>query len=52
MYRPYSSNVRPFLSVGSLLLFIGGTWGAKWAVATAIGLMLFCGWWVVATLHA
>jgi hypothetical protein len=50
MHRPYVPHVRPFLFVGSLLLFIGSTWGAGWAIASTVGLMLFCGWWVVAAL--
>jgi hypothetical protein len=50
MHRPHALRVRPFLFVGSLWLFIGSTWGVGWAIATAIGLMLFCGWWVVGAL--
>jgi hypothetical protein len=28
MHRPHTPHVRPFLFVGSLLPFIGSTWGA------------------------
>lgn len=37
MHRPHVPHVRPFLFVGSLLCFIGSTWGMGWAVATAVG---------------
>ena len=50
MHRPHTPHVRPFLFVGSLLLFIASTWDAGWTVATSIGLSLCWGWWVVGTL--
>jgi hypothetical protein len=50
MHRPHAPNFRPFLFVGSLWLFIGSTWGVGWAIATAVGLILLCGWCVVGAL--
>ena len=50
MHRPHAPHVRPFPFVGSLLCFIGSTWGVGWAIASTVGLMLLCGWWVVGAL--
>jgi hypothetical protein len=50
MHRPHTPNIRPFLFVGSLLCFIGSTWGMGWAIATAAGLVLCWGWWGVGPL--
>jgi hypothetical protein len=47
-----SPDYRPLMFISSLLLFMGSTWGAKWAVVTATGLILCWGWWVVGTLRA
>jgi hypothetical protein len=52
MHRPHVPHVRPFLFVGSLLLFVGSTWGVKWAIVTATGLALCWGWLVAGTLRA
>jgi hypothetical protein len=51
MHRPHAPNIRPFLFVGSLWLFINSTCGVGWAIASTVGLILLCGWWVVGALN-
>jgi len=36
--------------ISSLLLFMGSTCGVGWAIASTVGLILLCGWWVVGAL--
>lgn len=45
-----SPDYRPLMFISSLFLFIGSTWGVGWAIASTVGLMLLCGWWVVGAL--